>query len=58
LFDGMNYEGLIGAVVQGGFKAKLGDSVRYEFDLCETCLDELFKTFKIPALVQPEEPQS
>lgn len=57
LHNGMNFEGLLNAMVEGGYGAKLGDCIRYEFDLCETCLEELFKTFKIPALVQPEEPQ-
>lgn len=55
LHNGMNYEGLIGAYVQGGYGAKLGDSVEYKFDLCETCLAKLFETFKIPALVLDEE---
>jgi|GEM_PF-2744842 len=43
----MNYEGLLEVSVEGGYASKLGDSVRYTFSLCENCLEELFKSFKI-----------
>lgn len=36
----------------GGFYSKLGDMSEYQFDLCETCLNELFKTFKIDPFVK------
>jgi hypothetical protein len=46
--EGYGYEGLIGARVDGGYGSKhLGDLERYEFDICEKCLVEWFKTFKI-----------
>ena len=44
------YEGLLEAHISGGFSSKIGDGIEYEFSLCEDCLIELFKTFKI----QPE----
>jgi hypothetical protein len=41
--------GLIGASVSGGFLSSDGiqDGITYEFDVCEACVDELFKTFSI-----------
>jgi len=50
LHNGMNYAGLIGAHIRGGYGSKIGDDFEYRFDLCETCLKELFDSFKIPAL--------
>jgi hypothetical protein len=46
----MNYEGLIEANVWGGYGSKLGDSVSYQFSLCEDCLKIMFDDFKIPVL--------
>lgn len=43
---GLNYEGLLGAQLCGGYASKLGDSIRYEFDVCETCLLAWFAGFK------------
>ncbi len=40
--QGMNYEGLIGAYVEGGFASKLGDMSVYKFDICEICLKQIF----------------
>ena len=50
----MNYEGLIEAYVSGGYGSKLGDSVNYKFSLCETCLSEMFKTFKFEPEIYDE----
>ncbi len=44
---GENIEGLIECCFRGGFYSKLGDLVVYQFSLCEGCLEELFKKFKI-----------
>lgn len=44
----MNYEGLLEAVVNGGYAAHLGDRVTYTFSICEFCLEKMFKTFKFP----------
>lgn len=43
----MNYEGLIEVSFMGGYASKIGDSLECRFSLCESCLIELFKTFKI-----------
>jgi len=44
--------GLVGAYVSTGyFSPALGDGNEYSFDMCEKCLDELFKTFKHDPLV-------
>jgi len=44
--------GLAEAEVEGGFgSAPLRDCTTYTFSLCETCLVELFGTFKIPVKV-------
>lgn len=41
--------GLEEAKVTGGFFSDpLRDMTEYQFNLCESCLDALFKTFKIP----------
>lgn len=41
--------GLIETTVRGGYWSNpLQDCVSYTFSLCESCLSELFKTFKIP----------
>jgi len=43
------YYGLREAIVYGGYESNpLEDMTTYTFSLCESCLDELFKTFKIP----------
>ena len=42
------FYGLVGAVVCGGyFSEELEDGVKYSFDLCEKCLKEMFKEFKV-----------
>lgn len=42
------YEGLFGCNVVGGYGSKhLGDMNQYVFDICEACLIEWFKSFKI-----------
>lgn len=46
--EGMNYEGLLEASVQGGYASKLGDMLTYTFSICEGCLENIFKTFKHP----------
>ncbi len=43
------FEGLVEYRLSGGYGSKLGDSVEYTFSLCEFCLSNLFKQFKIPA---------
>lgn len=41
--------GLPDCVVTGGYDSPvLPDFSKYEFDLCEICVDELMKSFKIP----------
>lgn len=35
------------AFLQGGYGSKLGDGNQYYFHLCEDCVLELFKKFKI-----------
>lgn len=42
-----HYEGLTRAKSTGGYDSKIGDMVTWSFDLCEDCLLELFKQFKI-----------
>lgn len=47
--------GLVGAYVGTGyFSPALGDGNTYEFDMCEKCLAELFKTFKHDPLTDSE----
>jgi hypothetical protein len=43
-----NYGGLRGYASGCYDSTHLTDMVDYRFDLCEKCLDELFKTFTIP----------
>lgn len=46
--DVIEYCGLIETTIEGGyFSPVLEDAVKYTFSLCEECLNELFKTFKI-----------
>lgn len=46
------FYGLIEETVYGGYGSDpLSDMTEYTFSLCESCLDELFKTFKIPVQV-------
>lgn len=47
----MNYEGLF-AEGGGGYASKIGDCTKWDFCLCEDCLLELFKTFKIPVTMK------
>jgi ssDNA-binding Zn-finger/Zn-ribbon topoisomerase 1 len=46
------YYGLVDAEFSGGYMSinrdGIGDGGIYTFSLCESCLAELFKTFKIP----------
>lgn len=49
---GMNFEGLIGIDFTGGYGSHLGDGNRYRFDVCETCLEEWFKSFKHDPFVE------
>lgn len=43
-----NFNGLIEIPVYGAYDSThLGDGCEYRFSLCEKCLDELFKSFKI-----------
>lgn len=44
--SGMNYEGVIEHWWQSGYYSKFGDCQEHQFSLCETCLEELYKTFK------------
>lgn len=32
----------------GGYFSKIGDMIRFEFDLCDDCIWEYMKTFAIP----------
>lgn len=47
----MNYEGLF-AEGGGGYASKIGDCTKWDFCLCEDCLVELFKTFKVPVTMK------
>lgn len=50
-FELLNVYGLAEATVEGGYDSHpLSDMTRYTFSLCEGCLHELFKTFKIPVV--------
>jgi len=45
-----DYSGLIEYEIIGGYCSPVfADCSKYTFSLCEKCLNELFKTFKIPA---------
>ncbi len=46
--EGINYEGLLEVSFCGGYAAKLGDMVQYQFSLCEDCLGKMFDSFAIP----------
>lgn len=48
----LNYEGLIEATICGGYGSKIGDFRQLTFSVCESCLIELFETFKISPAVQ------
>ena len=41
------FDGLIERHISCGYGSKFGDGVEFEFSLCEDCLEELFKLFKI-----------
>lgn len=46
------FDGLIEVTAHGGYWSKvIGDMNRYQFSLCETCLVEFTKTFKISAFI-------
>lgn len=50
-FGEMNYNGLIEAEVSGGYDSThLLDGESYQFSICESCLDEIFNSFKIKAI--------
>lgn len=42
-----NYEGIVGAHGCGGYGSKIGDGLTWRIDICESCLLEYFKDFKI-----------
>lgn len=45
----VGYYGLVETTVDGGFWSEsLHDTIRYRFSLCEECLVEFMKTFKVP----------
>lgn len=47
-FDDQNFYGMIEQTVEGGYGSEvLEDLTTYTFSLCEKCLNELFKEFKI-----------
>lgn len=50
--QGLNYEGLVGAVGRGGYASRIGDEVYWRFDMCEECLLELFNTFEHSPFVE------
>lgn len=44
-----NYEGLIEAIIPGGFDSKvIGDERSIRFSLCEDCLSPILARFKVP----------
>jgi len=49
--DFTNNENYYDGHYEGGFGSLLGDSDKYEFDLCEICLKAMFTLFKIPVTV-------
>ncbi len=50
-----SYYGLIEAQVSGGYESShLGDETEWRFSMCEMCLYQLFKTFKIDPLVDED----
>lgn len=50
--DGFSHSEIYGLpeiTIIGGYWSKyLSDNTKYQFSLCEKCLNELFDTFKIP----------
>lgn len=47
-----SFDGLIEVCAHGGYWSKvIGDMNKYQFSLCESCLVEFAKTFKIDAFV-------
>lgn len=51
-----DYDGLLEASGSGGYHSKhIGDMTYFTFSLCERCLMELFKTFKINAIFDPDD---
>lgn len=46
-----SFDGLLEVEVHAGYWSKvLGDGFRTKFSLCEMCVSELFKTFKLPVV--------
>lgn len=46
-------EGLLECEITGGFFSKhLGDMSSYRFSMCEACLIQLFKTFRVPVEIR------
>ena len=55
LWHHYNFCGLESTYIQGCYGSPiLDDGSAYKFSLCEACLDELFKTFKIPVEIEGE----
>lgn len=52
---GPQFDGLIEVEARGGYWSRvIGDMNCYKFSLCETCLVEFTKTFKIDAFYDPD----
>lgn len=45
-------EGINEHELRGGYGSKLGDSVSYRFSICEGCIEERFRAFKIPPSIK------
>lgn len=46
--DSASYDGLLEVAITGGYHSKfLGDCTTHKFSICEKCLNDYFKTFKI-----------
>jgi hypothetical protein len=55
--DFNQYDGLIEVCVSGGYFSKfIGDLNSYTFSLCEKCVMEMIKSFKINPLQEFQEP--
>ncbi len=42
------YSSYVGARMSCGYGSRIGDGVNISFDICEDCVIEIMKTFKIP----------
>lgn len=49
-YSDCNYEGIIEYNMCGGYGSKLGDMTRFLFSICEDCMFEIMKTFKLNPL--------